>query len=130
MHTYGNWSDKYFEQVDDAAEMIGAFISRWGRMGVMQTKEKFGTVRVYCHFGIDCIHSIFWPRHCWIHKWWPYSFDLSISSWLMPLVNKIMVPYQEWIYRLAYKRAVKKYPHLTNEILVMADYGKLLDGIA
>lgn len=130
MHSWGNWDDKYFEQVSNAADEIGAFIARWGRMGVMQTKEKFGTVRVYCTFGMDCIHGLVWPYHHWIHKWWPYKLDLLMSSLLSRILNIILIPYQRFIYRLAYKRAVKKYPHLWKEILIMADYGELLDGIA
>ena len=130
MHTYGKWPDKYFGQIEDAAYEIGTFIVRWGRMGVMQTKEKFGTVRVYCSFGFDCIHGLIWPRHCWIHKLWPYRFDLWISRFLQPVINPILIFLQKKIYRLAYKRAVKKYPHLWKEILVMADFGPMLDGIA
>jgi len=130
MHTYGNWPDKKFNQVEDAASMIGEFVARWGRIGVMQTKEKFGTVRVYCHFGIDCIHSVIWPRHCWIHKWWPYRLDLAISKLITPLINRVLAPYQIWVYRKAYSQAVNKYPHLKNEIMCCADYGELLEGVA
>lgn len=99
-------------------------------MGVMQTKEKFGTVRVYCSFGFDCFHGLIWPRHCWIHKWWPYRFDLWISQYLQPVINPILIFLQKKLYRLAYKRAVKKYPHLWKEIIVMADFGPMLEGIA
>lgn len=129
MHSWGSWPDKYFNQVENAAEEIGTFIARWGRMGVMQTKEKFGTVRVYCHFGFDCIHGLIWPRHCWIHKLWPYKIDLLMSSLLGRILNIILIPYQKFIYRLAYKRAVKKYPHLREEIFSCVDFGEVLEGV-
>lgn len=48
----------------------------------------------------------------------------------MPLLNRLVIPYQKWIYRKAYSQAANKYSHLTDEILVMADFGELLDGIA
>ena len=128
MHTWGregvDWAG-----IEDAAFEIGVFITRWGRMGVAQTKEKFGTVRVYCHFGWDCFHSIFYPYHHWIHKWWPYRLDLAMSSLLMPLLNIVVVPYQKRIYRLAYKLAVKKRPHLLDEIMCCADWHEELEGV-
>ena len=130
MHTYGNWPDEYFNQVDDAADQIGRYMARWGRICVLQTKEKFGTVRVYCHLGFSSFHEVIWPRHCWIHKWWPYRLDLTLSRRIMTVVNKIILPYQRFIYRRAYSQAVNKYPHLKNEIMCVADYGELLEGVA
>lgn len=129
MHKWGKWDDKYFDQVANAANEIGTFIARWARIGVSQTKEKFGTVRVYCHFGYSCIHGIIWPRHNWIHQWWPYRFDLWLSQLLLPIINKLIFPYQKLIYRLAYKRAIQEYPHLREEILCCADFGEFLEGV-
>jgi len=128
MHYYGEWPAKYFEQIDAIAYKIGMFIAKWGRIRVLQTKEKFGTVRVYCHFGFDSIHGLVWPKHDWIHKWWPYGFDLWISHKVHKIIwlQRLFTQYQEWIYKLAYKKATKKYPHLKPEILDCADYGKLL----
>lgn len=129
MHTYGKWPDKYFGQIEDAAYEIGTFISRWGRMTVLQTKEKFGTVRVYCSFGSSCIHGLVWPRRMWVHRFWPYKLDLLMSSLLCKILNIILIPYQRFIYRLAYKRAVTKYPHLWDEIMCCADHGDVLEGV-
>lgn len=130
MHYYGSWPDEYFNQVDQAAYEIGTFCARWGRMSVLQTKEKYGTVRVYCSFGWDCIHSIIWPKYCWIHKWWPYRLDLALSRHIMPVLNRLVARYHIWVYRKAYRNAVKKYPHLREEILCCADYGEVLEGVA
>jgi hypothetical protein len=130
MHTYGHWPAKYFNQIEAAASEIGWFLSRWGRVPVLQTKEKFGTVRVYCSFGWDSLHCIIWPRHCWIHSWWPYKLDLKISWYLMPILNKLVVKYHIWLYRKSYARAVEKYPHLKDEILSGADFGEVLEGVA
>lgn len=129
MHYYGECSDEFFDIIEKTASEIGRFLVRWGRIRVFQTKEKYGTVRVYCAFGFDSVHELIWPRHCWIHKWWPYSLDLKASDWVMPVFNRLIFPYQKFIYRMAYKRAVAKHESLWKEILVMADHGKLLDGI-
>ena len=132
MHVWGN-KDKQGRdicyRVGDAAYYIGNFIARWGRIQVAQTKEKFGTARVYCYWGWDSFHGIIWPKHVWIHSWWPYGFDLWISRWVMPFLNWISNPYRKWIYRLAYKKAIKKNPDLYREIICSADYDKLLEGL-
>lgn len=128
-----NWGDEKVDWtgIGDAAFEIGQFIARWGRIGVLQTKEKFGTARVYCSFGFDCFHGIIWPFKHWIHSWWPYRFDLWLT-WqirkITPLV-RLIDRYQCWIYRLAYKRAIKKRPHLKEEILYGADQSQLLEGL-
>lgn len=115
-----------WEGIENAAYYIGDFLAKWGRINVSQTKEKFGTARVYCHFGWSCFHTIIWPRHMWIHKWWPYRADLHISKYLMPIFNWIAGRWQVKIYRMAYKRALKKWPHLREEILCCADGHELL----
>ena len=129
MHTYGRWDDDLFNQVNDAAYEIGTFCAKWGRINVRQTKEKFGTVRVYCSLGVDCFYGLLFPRHCWVKPWWPYRLDLNISRWMMPPINRLVFPWQKLIYRLAYKRALRKYPHLRDEIMCCADFYDLLYGV-
>jgi hypothetical protein len=129
MHSWGEKGVDW-EGIENSASEIGAFLARWGRMGVTQTKEKFGTVRVYCHFGWDCLHSIIWPRRHWIHKWWPFYIDLLLSRYILELLNNVVIPYQRFVYRRAYTLAVKKRPHLREEILCYADFGEILEGVA
>ena len=126
MHYYGDEGID-FGEIDNVAYEIGDFLS-WGRISVRQCKEKYGTVRVYCHMGFSCFHSIIWPQHMWIHKWWPYKLDLAIFRVIEPIVNKIVLPIQKRIYILGYKRAITKYPHLYKEILGSADFGELFEG--
>jgi hypothetical protein len=129
MHNWGSWPDDLFDQIGDIAAEIGDYCVKHGRISVMQTKEKYGTVRVYCHFGWDSLYAIFYPRHCWVKKWWPYRLDLAISNWLMPVINKVVVPYQIRVYRTAYRNALIKYPHLYDEIISCADFGEALEGV-
>lgn len=129
MHSWGDvgvdWSG-----INDAAWYIAKNLRRYGRIGVRDWKEKFGTVRVYCSIGFDCFHSLVWPGHVWIHKWWPYKLDLWLSYKLRLLypINYIVIPYQKWVYGQVYKRAVQKWPHLRDEIVSMADFGEILEG--
>ena len=126
-----DWSEKDvdWQGIDNAAYYIGCFITRWGRIGVMQTKEKFGTVRVYCHLGFSCFHGLIWPWHHWIHTWWPYKLDLTISRLIDRCVNYVLLPWQRLVYRQAYKNAIKKWPHLKEEILNCADFSEELKGL-
>ena len=128
MHSYGNWPDERFSEVQRAAEYIGIWLRIWPLMNVRDMKEKFGTVRVYCGFGWSCFHSIIWPGYMWIHKWWPYKLDLYLSDYIMPVLNKLVVPIQQRAYVWRYKKAVQKWPYLYNEIVSMADHGELFNG--
>lgn len=127
------WGDESFDWngLSDAVEYIGVWLRKWPRIQVMQMKEKFGTVRVYCSFGFDCFHSIIWPGYYWIHKWWPYKFDLWLSHQtpILNWINKVIIPIQRKVYAWRYKKAVQKWPHLYNEIVAAADHGKLFEGI-
>jgi hypothetical protein len=81
-----HWGDEGvdWQGIDEAAYYIGRFISRYGRISVSQTKEKWGCACVYCY---------------------------APQNW-----------YQIFIYRLAYRLAIKKWPHLKEEILEGADW--------
>jgi hypothetical protein len=112
------------------AREIGDFCVRWARMNVRDTKEKFNCVRVYCGFGFHNLHSIIYPRYCFSQfPKWLWSFDCKYISKFFELIklNRIVVPWQIFIYKLAYNRAVKKYPQLKYQILIDADYLELID---
>lgn len=128
MHTWGD-EDVDWEGINNAADYIGDNLVRWGRINVRQVKEKFGTVRVYCSLGFHCFHGLIFPRYCWIHKWWPYGLDLAISNVIAGIFNKVLVPYQQAIYRHYYSKAVQKWAHLREEILCCADYSEYLKGL-
>jgi len=127
-----DWSEESFDWkgLDDAGWFIGGWLVRWARLSVFQIKEKFGTLRIYCGFGWSSFYSIYRPRHCWISPWWPRRLDLVVSKYLMPVLNKVVIPIQKKLYRYRYKKAVQKWPHLKLEILISADYGELLNGLA
>lgn len=123
MHSWGS-GFKYFAEVDQAAEEIGNFCRKWGRIDVRQTKEKWGTARVYCSFGLLTIQSVLKPGYYYTQK--PaWLMGLGIPAW----ISNQFLPYQLWIYRLAYKRTLRKHPYIRNEILGGADWSEYLEGL-
>lgn len=131
MHTWGNWPDESFQQVEQAAYYIGSWLSKWARIPVGCTKEKFGTARVYCSFGWSSLYSIYRPRYYWVASWWPYKLDLWLSykCHLINGLNRLAIPLQKRLYRLRYQQALKKWPHLREEILDGADWIEELQGL-
>jgi hypothetical protein len=118
-------------QCYQAAEYIGENLKRWGRVNVMQYKEKFLTVRCYCSLGFfEIFHGLIYPGYCWI-QWprWMHSIDIFLGCYLSPLVNLFVVPYQKWLYRYLYKKAYKKFPLLKDRLIGFADFPELLKGI-
>ena len=129
MHSWGDEGVDW-KGIDDAAEFIGVNLRRWGRVNVRQYKEKFGTVRVYCSFGWHKFHNITHPGWCrGQYPDWLWHLDCDIGSLVIKPINYVIVPYQRWLYRLFYRIAVKKWPHLRREILCAADYSDLLKGL-
>ena len=131
MHSYGDsdFTDANFLEVEDAAYFIGGWLRKWVRMEVIQIKEKFGTVRVYGGFGWHSLYSIWRPHYCWVPMWWPSKIDKFLSSFLLPLLNKIFVPMQKKAYAWRYKKAVQRWPYLYEEIVCCADFGELFEGV-
>lgn len=116
MHVYGD-GFQYFEEVEDAANWIGQFCRRWGRIGVRQTKEKFGTARVYCSFGWYQLGEVFYPGYCWC-KGPKFLWMTFIPGW----ISNFFIPWQKFVYRTAYKMAIRKWPMIKREIVCCADY--------
>jgi hypothetical protein len=114
-----------FAPLDEIAHEIGVFCRRWGRISVSQTKEKYGTVRVYCGFGYYSLHSLIFPG--WVYKHpkfpkWLWSLDIYYLSSIIGWFHPILYRYQTWIYSMAYWKQIKKYPHLFDEITGSMDW--------
>lgn len=131
-HVWGNWPDEFFNQVGNAAVEIGEFCRRWGRISVTTTKEKYGTARVYCHFGIHQMFSITHPGY--VYSTYPprlWKLDCIIMPKIFHFfrINRMVIPLQQMIYRYAYKRTLQNFPLIRNEILDGADYPEYLRGL-
>ena len=126
-----DWSSDwpYFGDVSDAADYIGSFLRKWGRVGVMQTKEKYGTVRVSLSLGWTQLHDITHPGHYFSrYPNWLCKLDWFYLSKAIRLLNCIILPYHKWLYNKAYQNAIKKWPYIRDEILIDADYPEYIDG--
>lgn len=125
------WGDKSFDWkgLDEAIDFIDNNLVKWGRINVSQSKEKFGTARIYCQLGWYQFLNITHPRSCFNrYPQWLWDIDCKIGTSIVPILfNWFIVPYQKWVYRTIYKKACEKYPHLIEEICCMADYIELLD---
>lgn len=114
--------------IGDAAEYIGTSLLKYGRMGVRDYKEKYGTIRVYVDFGWHQLHSVTHPRHVYSqYPKWLWKLDCQYISRVVALFNWIVIPYHMWLYTYIYGRALKKWPHLRSEILQGADHNSLLE---
>lgn len=83
---------------------------RWLGINVSDEKEKYGTWRVYCSFGL------FYWRDNWLGS-------------LYEMYNRIVVPIQHMWYRQVYRMALRKFPEEAQALLIGADWAELLMGL-
>lgn len=129
MHTWGN-KDVDWKGIDDVATYLATFCRRWGRLGG-QTKEKFGTVRFYASFGWISLHTLVYPGYVYSQfPKWLWDLDCYyIAPVLQFLFTRPFIKWQHYIYKEAYKNALRNWPHLREEILRCADWPELLEGV-
>lgn len=127
------WGDEDFDWagLNDAIDYIVKRLRRW-RIPVRDSKEKYGTARIYLSLGWSSLHDMTHPGHCARRYKWDWVWRLSCKSWgawwwrpIMAVSGRIHAT----VYRAAYAGAVKRWPHLAAEILSNADYCELLVGI-
>lgn len=131
MHSWGD-DDVDWQGISDAAYFIGGFLKRWGRVHVTDMKEKFRSARVYTTFGWQSLFSITHPGWCYYSPYpkWLMWLDIYYLSRVIPYLNYVVFPYHKFLYRLAYKKALAKWPHLELEILCGADWPEYLKGLS
>lgn len=121
-------NDQVAADLHRAAIDIGRYLTRHGRISVWDTKEKYGTARVYCTLGWGQLHDIAFPGYT--HNRFPrwlWALDCMYLSRVVPvLCNAFVIPWQKRVYRKAYMEAVRLYPHLWWELTCAADYPELL----
>ena len=120
---YHIWGDEDFDwdALGQAEHMLNKIARRW-RIGI-HTKEKYGTLRCSVYLFDGSLHSIVYPGHVYI-RW----HNKYIKSWDRKLAypNNFIYAYivgkvqylQLCILRMAYRKVIKKYPHIEAEIVV------------
>ena len=129
MHSWGE-KDVDWEGINDAAEFLGMYFKK-RRLPVLQVKEKFGTVRVYCHMGVTLFYFLWHPGDSF-YRWtgWRGFLDYKVGYHVLRFLNWLCI--YKWhtkVYREGYRLAVEKWPHLKEEILCAADWDEYLDGL-
>lgn len=127
-----DWSEKDFDWkgLDDAIRFIDFWLVFLGRINVRQSKEKFGTARIYCSLGWHQFHSITHPRSAFNrYPKWLWKWDCDYGSKIVKFLFCWVVQYHAWLYRTVYWIAVRRWKHLREEILCCADYDELLKGL-
>ena len=125
------WGDKNvdWKAIHAAAEYIGTSLSKYGRMST-DYKEKWGTVRVSVIFGWDQIHCITHPGyHYSQYPMQLWHLDCNYGPYITRVLNVAAVPYQKFLYRLFYTRAVRRWPHISREIVYGADHWELIPSL-
>lgn len=120
-HIWGD-SDMDWKALDDASWYIHRRCRQFARFGVW-TKEKYGTLRISttcAYWGEWPIHGLFKPGHVryrwpnWMIRWIEYplgNFFYAIG------VTRLVNCYQTAVLKYFWKRAAKKWPHISEEIL-------------
>lgn len=119
-------------QAASASEEIGLFLLKWGRVPVRDFKEKYGTVRVYCSLGWNSLHNIFYPGYAYYQfPDWLRNLDIYHGDKILRCTGFGLVSFHfhKFLYRLAYKRALKKYPTIRENIIGSADWPEFLKGL-
>ena len=125
------WGDKDFDwkALDNAINVIDKRL-RNARISIWQIKEKFGILRCYCTLGWYQFHDITHPGHVYRrYPKWLWNLDCLVGSKIISLVNPLVLYWHKKVYRAAYAEAVRLFPHIRTEILCMADYDELLEGL-
>lgn len=124
-----DWGDEGvdWKGINDAADYIHDFCVKWGRFGG-QAKEKFGTVRFYASFNWLSFHGLCYPGYVYSQfPDWLWKLDCKIISPILRFFfDKPVYKYRCFIYRTAYLNALKKWPHLKEEIICCMDYPELI----
>lgn len=129
MHVWGdNWP--HWEDINKAVNLINWY----ARKGLLSTdaKEKWGELRWYTTgMGrIVCLHDILKAGHYYYRygaddKPIMNIIDKMSCSYLRPF-SGLLLEYKKFMYGYAYHKVVKKFPHITKEILGCVEYPELL----
>jgi hypothetical protein len=90
------------------------------------------SVRFYAMFGVRNMHSLThpgWANYAWYPKWL-IRFDTTVMPHVFKWtgMRRAFSVWQPFVYSLAYKRALRRWPHLQAEILCDADWPELIRG--
>lgn len=116
-------------KLEEAGEYIYSYL-KMARVPVIQCKVKHGTLRMYCSLGwrnlLDATHPGY--MHYSPYPKWLMTFDILYAPMVFKYSGLSFLSYHlhKRVYIYAYKKALKKYPHLRRELTCCMDYPELL----
>lgn len=116
--------------LNEAGRYIEVNCRRWARLGV-HTKEKYGTLRVDAtgaYWTYWPVFSLFYPGYCYYQwpKWMIRYIEMPLAEvFILTGLTRIVNRYQKAVLKYFWKRAAKKWSHISKEIL--DDYYWTLD---
>ena len=129
-HMWG--SDFDFMSLNLACDFFASNLQKYGRIQITGCKEKYGTMRLEWFFWDghyqQFVHSAMYPGWLYIqYPRWMYKVDWFITA----IANKsglswCLSAYQRLVFNIVTVLAVKKWPHLKDEILEELDFDTLL----
>ncbi len=132
--THHFWGDDDFDwaSLNEAITYICETCRVWGRLPVYG-KEKWGNGDFYAYWWGGTVTELVNPVV--LGKigmpYWLYELDLKYSHRVVkPLgIYRIFVKYQEWVYRRAFRQAIKRWPHIREELLGGMNDSELLEDL-
>jgi hypothetical protein len=131
---YHDWSEINFDwkALNECCDFFATNLRRWGRIQISGCKEKYGTMRLewfmwnghYSQF----IHSMIFPGYLHIrYPKWMYKVDWIITDIAAKSgISRAVSAYQRLIFNIVTVIAVKKWPHIHDEILDELEFDELL----
>lgn len=96
-----------------------------------QIKEKFGSIRWYAQIApVKSLHDIVKNGH-YFYRYGAddapvMNFLDNVSRFYLRPFTKLIFHYQKFMYAYAYRKAIEKFPDITEEILASCDHNRLL----
>ena len=121
-HYWGDdWFEKYGDDLCNAGAYISKFTKRWSRCYLIY-KEKFGSLRY--EYIVPPKGSVVSLRFCikapWKrkHRWGDEEFEYHpvLFAWNECWLYRKWELFGAWVCCVAIKRAIKKWPHLEDEL--------------
>lgn len=126
MHIWGDeWFEKHGEDFYTASEYIHKMLMIYGRISIMNFKEKYGTLRTQGYYEWDgTLHMLLYPGYSYIQCGRILSFlDTRLFANLMKFSGLLYILrylQRKWI-NYVFQKILKKYPQLILELVADTD---------
>lgn len=127
-----NWGDESFDWTSlyKAVDEMAFWGRKIGRIGG-QIKEKWGEIRWYTNIvAPEKLSDLVYPGYyyyVWSAEKKPILnvIDQMSIVYMRPL-RPLLLAYKRFFYAYAYRKAIRKFPHITEEILACCGWPELL----